>query len=549
MAIIKCKMCGGDLKQIEGASTAECEYCGSVQTVPKADDEKKLVQFERADRLRRQCEFDKAASIYENIVAEFRYEAEAYWGLVLCKYGVEYVDDPASGRKVPTCHRSSFDSIMTDPDLELALENADVLARRVYREEAKQLEEIRKGIVAVSSSEQPYDIFICYKETDANGDRTLDSVLAQDLYDALIAKDYRVFFARISLEDKLGMAYEPYIFAALNSAKIMLVVGTDYEYFNAVWVKNEWSRFLKLMAKDKGKHLIPCYKGIDAYDMPKEFQRLQAQDLGKVGATQDLMRGIGKLLPKDVQPPIQQSPAQQPPAQQPMQPPVQQPYHQPYQQPQSSLDSLKGIIRDVGRDLSRDIGSIIPKGMPTGMNARGPVIIKNVCSIGTRMYDEYWPKGPCQTVFNYDEVNVISFNLSVDPYRLTNRRTVRLGAAFYHENGNKITDEEITLDWQNNFDRLAKTFNIRGKDGSVVPTGRYRVEFWVDESAIYEYRFTVTSYEEINRQRPPVQQMPPVRPTQPIPNYMLYNRCSYCGGPFKGLLIKRCAVCGREKNY
>lgn len=296
MAIIKCKMCGGDLNLIEGASTAACEFCGSVQTIPNLDDEKKLIQFERAERLRRQCEFDKAAGIYETIVADFRQEAEAYWGLVLCKYGIEYVDDPATGKKIPTCHRSSFDSIMEDSDFEQVMENADLMARRVYRDEAKQIEEIRKGIIAVSANEQPYDIFICYKETAENGDRTLDSVLAQDVYDALTNKGYRVFFSRISLEDKLGVEYEPYIFAALNSAKVMLVFGTDYEYFNAVWVKNEWSRFLKLMAKDKEKHLIPCFKGIDAYDMPKEFARLQAQDLGKVGAVQDLLRGIDKLL-------------------------------------------------------------------------------------------------------------------------------------------------------------------------------------------------------------------------------------------------------------
>ena len=107
-----------------------------------------------------------------------------------------------------------------------------------------------------------------------------------------------MFFSRITLEDKLGQEYEPYIFAALNSAKIMLAFGTDYEYFNAVWVKNEWSRFLKLMAADKSKHLIPCYKGIDAYDMPKEFAKLQAQDMGKVGAMQDLLRGIEKILPR-----------------------------------------------------------------------------------------------------------------------------------------------------------------------------------------------------------------------------------------------------------
>ena len=296
MAVIKCKMCGGDLNIVEDESVCECEYCGTRQTIPSADNEKKLTLFARANRLRLASEFDKAFGIYESIVADFPEEAEAYWGLVLCKYGIEYVDDPATGKKIPTCHRSSFDSVMEDSDFEQACENADSTARRVYREEAKQIEEIRKGILEVSGREEPYDIFICYKETNENGDRTLDSVLAQDIYDTLTDKGYRVFFARITLEDKLGQEYESYIFAALNSAKIMLAVGTDYEYYNAVWVKNEWSRYLKLMAKDKDKHLIPCYKNLDAYDMPKEFTKLQAQDLGKVGAMQDLLRGIEKLL-------------------------------------------------------------------------------------------------------------------------------------------------------------------------------------------------------------------------------------------------------------
>lgn len=298
MAIIKCKMCGGDLTLTEGHSIAECEYCGSRQTVPTGDSEKKLTLFARANRLRAACEFDKAAGVYESIVADFPEEAEAYWGLVLCKYGIEYVDDPATGKKIPTCHRSSFNSILDDSDFEQAIENADAVAMRLYREEAKQIEQLRKGILEVSSNEQPYDIFICYKETDLNGDRTVDSVLAQDIYDALVCKGYRVFFSRITLEDKLGQAYEPYIFAALNSARIMLAVGTCYEYYNAVWVKNEWSRYLKIVAQDKSRYLIPCYKGIDAYDIPKEFAHLQGQDMSKVGAIQDLLRGIEKILPK-----------------------------------------------------------------------------------------------------------------------------------------------------------------------------------------------------------------------------------------------------------
>ena len=296
MAIIKCKMCGGDLNVEENSQIAVCEYCGTQQTVPKQDNEKKLTLFARANRLRFACEFDKASGVYESIVAEFPEEAEAYWGLVLCKYGIEYVDDPATGKKVPTCHRSSFDSVLEDANFELVMEYSDVVTRKLYREEAKAIEELRRGIIEVSSREEPYDIFICYKETDENGQRTLDSVLAQDLYDALTEKGYRVFFSRITLEDKLGQEYEPYIFAALNSARVMLAVGTDYEYFNAPWVKNEWSRYLQLIAAGQKKSLIPCYKNIDAYDMPNEFAKLQAQDLGKVGATQDLLRGIEKLF-------------------------------------------------------------------------------------------------------------------------------------------------------------------------------------------------------------------------------------------------------------
>jgi hypothetical protein len=289
-------MCGGDLEVTEGITVCECEYCGSKQTVPTIDDEKKIKLFSRANKLRANCEFDKAAGVYENIVADYSEDAEGYWGLILCRYGIEYVDDPATGKKIPTCHRSSFDSIMDDDDFEMVMENSDSVSRVVYREEAKYIEEIRKGIIEVSGKEEPYDIFICYKESDENGERTLDSVLAQDVYDELTGNGYRVFFSRITLEDKLGVEYEPYIFAALNSAKIMLVFGTSYDYYNAVWVKNEWSRYLKLMAKDKTKHLIPCFKNVDAYDIPKEFAKLQSQDMGKIGAIQDLMRGINKLI-------------------------------------------------------------------------------------------------------------------------------------------------------------------------------------------------------------------------------------------------------------
>lgn len=299
MATLKCKMCGGSLHLIEGENICECDYCGTKQTVPTADNEKKITLFDRANRLRMKSEFDKAASVYESIVAEYPEEAEGYWGLVLCKYGIEYVDDPQTGKKVPTCHRTSFDGVFKDTNFELAQEYSDGVTRSMYREEAKEIDRLQKAILEIAQKEEPFDIFICYKETDDAGNRTKDSVRAQEIYNELTKVGYKVFFSRITLEDKLGEAYEPYIFSALNSSKIMLAIGTKYDYYNAVWVKNEWSRFLQMMKKDPSKKLIPCYSDIDAYDMPEEFVNLQGQDMAKIGFLQDLLRGIDKIMGKE----------------------------------------------------------------------------------------------------------------------------------------------------------------------------------------------------------------------------------------------------------
>ena len=299
MAIIKCKMCGGDLVIEQGNSVAECEYCGTQQTLPKVNDEVIQNLFNRANNLRLKCEFDKAEQIYEKILQQNDNDPEAHWGIILCKYGIEYVEDPKTFKRVPTCHRTSYDAITADSDYLAAIENADVVSRGIYEAEAKAIDEIQKNILNIVKNEKPFDVFICYKETDENGKRTVDSAIANDIYYQLTLEGLKVFYAAITLEDKLGQEYEPYIFAALNSAKAMLVIGTKFEYFTAVWVKNEWSRYLKLMKTDRSKLLIPCYKDMDAYDLPEEFAHLQAQDMSKIGFINDVVRGIKKVVIKD----------------------------------------------------------------------------------------------------------------------------------------------------------------------------------------------------------------------------------------------------------
>lgn len=299
MSIIRCKMCGGDLEVHEGMSFCTCEFCGTTQTIPTVKDEELQILFNRANVLRRKSEFDKAAEIYEKILQRSENESEAYWGLILCKYGIEYVEDPKTYKRIPTCHRTSFDAVTADEDYRNALKYADVVQREIYESEADAIDEIQRGIIALAQKEDPYDIFICYKEIDENGSRTQDSVIANDIYYHLKTEGFKVFYAAISLEDKLGSEYEPYIFSALSTSKVMLALGTKPEYFNAVWVKNEWSRFLNIMKKDRSRLLIPCYRDMDPYELPEEFAHLQAQDMSRIGFISDIVRGIKKVIVKD----------------------------------------------------------------------------------------------------------------------------------------------------------------------------------------------------------------------------------------------------------
>ena len=295
-------MCGAALNYIPDRYILKCEYCGTAQTVPKLDNDKRARMYERANNYRRNNEYDRAMGIFESILNEDTEDAEAYWSLVLCRYGVDYVKDPNTSKYVPTINRTQYKSIFDDEDYKSALSYADENQREIYKTEAAIIDKLQNNILYVAKNETPFDVFICYKETDKNGNRTVDSIYAQDIYDNLTKEGYKVFFSRITLEDKLGQAYEPYIFSALNTAKVMIVVGTNADNFNAPWVKNEWSRFLGLIKNKGDKYLIPAYKDMNAYDLPNEFINLQAQDMAKIGFLQDLVYGVKKLINKTNKP-------------------------------------------------------------------------------------------------------------------------------------------------------------------------------------------------------------------------------------------------------
>lgn len=295
MKELKCKICGGKLEFKEGDSIGICDSCGTKQILLKLDNDRKVNLYDRADHYFQIQEYDRAMNLYEQILLEDSKDALAYWSIVLCRYGVEYIEDPQTKKRVPTIHRLQYQSLSEDEDYKKALENADENTKKYYEEFGQEIENIRRQILDLSKKEEPYDVFICYKESDNEGNRTKDSVLANELYYELKDQGFKVFFSRITLENKLGENYESCIFSALHTSKVMVVIGTKAEYLNSVWVKNEWSRYLELIRQGEKKTLIPAYRDMDPYDLPEEFSHLQALDMSKLGFMQDLIRGIEKL--------------------------------------------------------------------------------------------------------------------------------------------------------------------------------------------------------------------------------------------------------------
>lgn len=293
-----CEQCGGELEILPGG-IGRCIYNPRhIQKIPRENEGK----YQRAQVLRRDNkDFDGAMRIYEQILLDDPEESAAHWELVLCIYGIEYVRD-YNGNYLPTCHRIIEQSILDNGDYQKALFYAKTEEeKQKYQTQAELIERYQKRIKQIAASEEPYDVFISYKERDSHGSTTPDCELADKIYNYLTKElKLRTFFSQVSLKGKTG-EYEPYIYAALQSSKVMVVVSSRREYLESPWVKNEWSRFLRMIpdAEKKGKRkaVTVALAGNMAPEMlPSELSGYQATSLEGLGVLERFCHNIDHYI-------------------------------------------------------------------------------------------------------------------------------------------------------------------------------------------------------------------------------------------------------------
>ena len=296
-----CPFCGGEFAYNNGKP--KCRYCGAYKTLSASNEETSL--FYSATQKLRLADFVEAELEFDDIVQKYPENSNGYWGRLMAKYGIKYEQD-YDGSRIPTCYATSIESIYTSNDYLMALKYADADNKAFYQEKAAYIERIRKEWIAKADKEKPYDIFICYKDSDReNGiTHTKDSDECLELHSYLTEKNYRVFFSRVSLHGIGGEKYEPYIFNALSTAKIMIVYGSKLEYITSPWVKNEWTRYGKrIQSGEKASNsLVVAYKDLNPGDLPAPLRSRQCFDANSMRFYNDLTNMIEKIVHAPVRP-------------------------------------------------------------------------------------------------------------------------------------------------------------------------------------------------------------------------------------------------------
>lgn len=288
-SIFKCPCCNGEM-EIIADGVGQCLYCDSKHPLPKSYEN----QLNRANKLRQEeMRFDEALELYKEIVSEAPDELEAHWGAVLCRFGIEYVEDEPKRFK-PTCHRTMETSIYDDVDYRMIMERAGEQQKELYDRQAKQIDAIQKKILAFQTTAEPYDIFLSLKVTDDNGNKTIEREIAMRLYDQLSDK-YRVFFSEVSLKSEYaGEDYEAVIYSALRSSKVMILIADNVANMKAKWVRNEWSRYNRMGKEDKEKKLICLVRKemLEDDGFPIEFAAKEHLFIGDIGYETDLLHNL-----------------------------------------------------------------------------------------------------------------------------------------------------------------------------------------------------------------------------------------------------------------
>jgi hypothetical protein len=142
------------------------------------------------------------------------------------------------------------------------------------------------------------DVFISCKNLDEHGARTRDAEIAAEVYHFLKDKGLSVFLSYFTLEQLGTSDYTRAIDSALESAPVLLAIGTSADHLNANWVRYEWDSFsnaIRSGGKPNGR-VFTYIEGMPIRALPWALRQTQTF-VHSEASLQRLYNFINKALP------------------------------------------------------------------------------------------------------------------------------------------------------------------------------------------------------------------------------------------------------------
>ncbi len=140
-----------------------------------------------------------------------------------------------------------------------------------------------------------------------------------------------------------------------------------------------------------------------------------------------------------------------------------------------------------------------PSSLPNGHR---PSLISKIVSFGSNSVDTIFPTDTYYSdVVDSEKFSVINFNLTVA--RIESLSSIRCGMTIYDSKDNEVYEEVKDVEWPSKNNKVSFAWKLRYKKMPMVAPGKYRAEFWVEDSGVYRYEFKIVlgSLEKIKEKK------------------------------------------------
>ncbi|MBR2341601.1 MAG: leucine-rich repeat protein [Clostridia bacterium] len=293
---MECQNCGAIMDRDNAVrGVLRCEYCRRSYVLPKEDQVSEvLVELELGKTNLNACAFTKAYGAYAKAVELDPSEPEGYFGMALAENKIQYLKDVVLDKLTPVRYERSGGKFSENAHYKKAVSLATKEQASVYKEYAKEIDEVFAEFEKLYSAGAEYD---CYLGAPAD-DKCEEQKVVSELYERLKTDGYKPFSSREEKKRFPKFSSSVLELFALVSAKCFVTVCFDEGKLKNKEFRNSYSRFIdvnKSVRKPKN-NLTVLFKDKPVEQIPGIYGKLQGIRYGDAFAYRDLTRYVDVML-------------------------------------------------------------------------------------------------------------------------------------------------------------------------------------------------------------------------------------------------------------